>query len=279
MALKIKEEKMNIREPAKDEEIVATFENIHMVDVNISAEQLRKEDLKDMKTHCHCTPYIFQVKKCLNSDCSYCMNHPIQITPDQFASLHFLPLPLLATSKAGYLSFEELYGKLPSDTDRPSATPTFSSEAAEVDAMHKTLFNNAKVRQVIFCGECFKPRCIFAISKLRKEEEIVVERVKEAKTYSCGSPLFPPDSPLHVTIIVRCCADPVEGVYYTATLKIFPPVCFYCGMAEGFVTEGIVELQRQYAVVRPLYFLCQSEGKTHKVGRPNNVVKRQRTHL
>ena len=69
MALKIKEEKMNIREPAKDEEIVATFENIHIVDVNISAEQLRKEDLKDkvnllnfMKTHCHCTPYIFQVK-------------------------------------------------------------------------------------------------------------------------------------------------------------------------------------------------------------------------
>ena len=47
MALKIKEEKINIREPAKDEEIVATFENIHVVDVNISAEQLRKEYLKD----------------------------------------------------------------------------------------------------------------------------------------------------------------------------------------------------------------------------------------
>ena len=49
-------------------------------------------------------------------------------------------------------------------------------------------------------------------------------------------------------------------------------VCFYCGMAEGFVTESIVELQRQYAVVRPLCFLCQSDGKTHKFGRPNNVV-------
>ena len=66
-------------------------------------------------------------------------------------------------------------------------------------------------------------------------------------------------------------------MYYTATLKKYPPVCFYCGMAEGFVTEGIVELQRQYAVVRPLCFLCQSEGKTHKVGRPNNVIKRQRS--
>ena len=38
---------MNIREPAKDEEIVVTFKNIHVVDSNISAEQLRKEDLKD----------------------------------------------------------------------------------------------------------------------------------------------------------------------------------------------------------------------------------------
>ena len=48
-------------------------------------------------------------------------------------------------------------------------------------------------------------------------------------------------------------------------------------MAEDFVTEGTAELQMQYAVVRPLCFLCQSDGKTHKVGRPNNVAKRQRT--
>ena len=107
------------------------------------------------------------------------MNHPIQITPDQFTSLHFLPFSLLDTLKIGYLSFEELYGKLPSDTDRPSAAAhTFSSEAEEVDAMHKTLFNNTTVWQVIFCDECFKTRCIFSISKLRKEEEIVVERVR-----------------------------------------------------------------------------------------------------
>ena len=46
MDLKIKvQEKIKIREPAKDEEIVATFENIHLVDSNISAEQLQKEAL------------------------------------------------------------------------------------------------------------------------------------------------------------------------------------------------------------------------------------------
>ena len=105
------------------------------------------------------------------------------------------------------------------------------------------------------------------------EEEIIVERVKEAKTYSCGLPLFLLDSPLHDTIVVGqncCCADPVEGAYYTATLKKFPPVC---SMAEGFVTESIAELQRQYAVVHPLYSLCQLDDKTHKVGIPTTLPR------
>ena len=46
MALKIKEDSMKIGEPAKDEEITATFENIHVVDSDISVDKLRKEDLK-----------------------------------------------------------------------------------------------------------------------------------------------------------------------------------------------------------------------------------------
>ena len=149
-----------------------------------------------------------------------------------------------------------------------------------MDAWHKPFLKNTKVRQVFFCEECFKPRCIYAVSKLRQEEEIVIKRVKEAKTYTCGSVLFPPDSPLHDSIVVRhncCCADPIEAAYYSATLKKFPPVCFYYGMGEeGLVMEGVAELQQQYSVVRPLCFLCQSDGKTHKVSHPNNVAKRRR---
>ena len=86
MALKIKEDRMKIGDPAKDEEITATFENIHVVDSGISVDKLRKEDLKKnvalhdfMKKHCHWTPYVFQVKKCLNADCSYCTQHPIHL--------------------------------------------------------------------------------------------------------------------------------------------------------------------------------------------------------
>ena len=59
-----------------------------------------------------------------------------------------------------------------------------------------------------------------------------VERVNESKTYSCGLPVFPLDSPLIDTVVVRqncCCADPVEGVYYTATLKEIPTSVRYGG--------------------------------------------------
>ena len=123
-----------------------------------------------------------------------------------------------------------------------------------------------------------RTRCIYAVSKLLQEEEIVIKQVKEAKTYTCGSVLFPPDLPLHDSIVVRhncCCADPTEAAYYSATLKKVPPVCFTVVGEKGLVMEGVAELQQQYSVVRPLCFLCQSDVKTHKVSHPNNVAKRR----
>ena len=115
-------------------------------------------------------------------------------------------------------------------------------------------------RCLVFCACCFV--CYSCTLSERNMEEIHL---------LCT--LFPLDSPLHDTIVVRlncCCAHPVEGVYYTATVKKFPPVC---GMAEGFATESIAELQRQYAVFCPLYFLCQLDDKTHKVGVPTTLSR------
>ena len=51
---------------------------------------------------------------------------------------------MLDESKTNYLPFEELYGKEPSDRDRPSATPTSNSEAAEVDSRHKPFLKTQK---------------------------------------------------------------------------------------------------------------------------------------
>ena len=116
------------------------------VDSKISIHKLKKEDLKKnvalhdlMKLHTHRTPYVFQIKKCMDADSSYCAQHPIQLEPDQFTTLHYLPLPLLDGTKMSYLAFENLYGKEPSDPDRPSSVPTSNSEVTEEDTHHKAI--------------------------------------------------------------------------------------------------------------------------------------------
>ena len=162
--------------------------------------------------------------------------------------------------------------------DQPSSKASANEEATEVDRAHKAVLKNTKVRKVIVCGECHKPRCIYAASKLNREQEVLVQQVVESQTFTCGSTVFPPSTPLHDTIIVRqncSCADPMEAAYYSSTLVKFPSVCFYCGLnAEQLVSD--IELKRQYGVVRPLCFVCQSQGQTYKVSHPNNVANKRR---
>ena len=290
VAMKIKEDRVAMSEPAKVEEITAVFDKIHDIDSSVVATKLRKEDLKDkkplldfMKTHCIQSPYVFQVKKCLESSCSYCKEHPVRVTPEQFSLLHYLPLPLLDSSKTSYQSFEGLYGKEPSDSDRPSSKPSSNAEAAEVDKNNKAVLKSTKVRKVIPCGECGKPRCIYAASRLTREQEVIVNQVVESNIYTCGSIIFPPSSPFCDMIVVKqniSCADPMEASYYSAALVKFPAVCFYCGMnQQSLVSEGVAELKRKYGVVRPLCCTCQSEGKAHRVTHPNNVNANKRRRI
>ena len=60
-----------------------------------------------------------------------------------------------------------------------------------------------KVRNVIICGECHKPRCVYLVSKLSKEQIALVESINESNLYTCGAPLFPPGLPFENSIVVR----------------------------------------------------------------------------
>ena len=72
----------------------------------------------------------------------------------------------------------------------------------------------------------------------------------------------------------------MECQYYSAKLVSFAPVCYYCGITEdSFVEDDETQqlsLRQEYAVVRPLCFLCKSEGKTPFVKMPTNVKKHRR---
>ena len=211
-----------------------------------------------MRKHCWLSNYVFKVRKCFDLDCSFCKEHPIQVAPEKFSSLHYLQFPLLDPSKSGYLPFKTIDGKEPSNNNQLSSMPSSSTEAAQADSRHKTLLKNTKVRKVIFCGKCLKPRCVYSAARLSRAEETIVEWVIESKVYMCGSTLVPLTSPLHDTIVVRqnCfCAAPVEAAYCRSALVKFPPVCFYCDLGEDcVVSEGVAELWRQFGFVRPPVF-------------------------
>ena len=62
-----------------------------------------------LKTHCHCSHYVFQIKKCENPSCFYCLEHPIRLPHEDFSKFSFLLLPLLDPSNEHYQKFDMVY--------------------------------------------------------------------------------------------------------------------------------------------------------------------------
>jgi len=196
------------------------------------------------------------------------------MTAEDFEALGFLPLPLLNSQKESYLPFSEIYGQKPSDKDQPSKG---SYSFQEADTNTKPLFNNGKVRRIITCRECFKPRCVYSLRKLNKQEYVLVQEIDDSRLCTCGSELFPPSSCHYDAIAVRAallCADPIEVQYYSAIPVSFHEVCYYCGLDEGLVIDdSIKELRKQFAIERPICFLCRAGGKRPSTRQPNNMKK------
>ena len=65
---------------------------------------------------------------------------------------------------------------------------------------------------------------------------------------------------------------------YSGVATTFPPVCWFCASPEEMLTndEFMDGLRSQYAVVRPICFLCRSNGKRPATWGANNVAKRSK---
>ena len=288
-AMQLKGESLLSGVAASDQEIQAMFEQVHSIDPSLTADNLNKEILESsqplksfLKNHSHSSHYIFQLKKCTTEACVLCSEHKIRLPSDIFSSLTWLPLPLLDLSKEHYQPFELVYGKEVSEKDRPSLKGSWEDEeAVAADTSNKDLFNAAKVRDVIVCQECYKPRCIYAKGKLSWTERVATKKVKESRLFTCGCALFPECSSYHGTIVVRqklSCSAPMEAQYFSAKLVYFPPVCYYCGCPEETLCQNdeIAKLKEEYAVVRPICFLCLSSGKKVFTSHPSNMAKRKK---
>ena len=284
--MKLKENKVKVCSAASQDDILDNFECIHFIEADLDMHRLTQADLKKapalqafMDKHCHSSHYLF--KKCGQDSCYYCLEHPVRLPQSEFERLNFIPLPLMNATKDHYKSYQDLYGQVPSEVDRPSKAPTVNSEAKAVDRENSKLLVAGKVRSVIHCGECNKPRCIYVTSRLDEEEKEHVEQCVHSRTYTCGSELFPSESQVHNTIICRRslnCSDPMEAQYYSSTCVKFPPVCWFCGSPEEALCDEdcMQSMRKEYAIVRPICFLCRSDGKRPATWGPLNVAKRPR---
>ena len=121
--------------------------------------------------------------------------------------------------------------------------------------------------------------CFYSSSKLSKREVLEVERIKEPKLYNCGSPLFPDDSPLASNVVVWeaiTYASPIELQFLNLVLIHFPQICYFCGLGEENLVndDQIKEVWKLYAIVLPICFICQSDGKSPFCKLPSNIAKR-----
>ena len=72
----------------------------------------------------------------------------------------------------------------------PSREPNMIDEAMKKDRDNNSSLVKARVRAIISCEECKKTWCIYMNSRLSSQEEVYVQGMKEANTYTCGSPSF-----------------------------------------------------------------------------------------
>ena len=97
--------------------------------------------------------------------------------------------------------YEKLYGSTPNEKDRPSMK--FPKELKEEGDLHKDMMVSAKVRGVIKCLMCRKPRCFYSNAKLTGAVKENVEYLVEEEEYVCGGCFVDDDSWLRHSVVVR----------------------------------------------------------------------------
>ena len=182
-------------------------------------------------------------------------------------------------SKEHYQEFSKLFGKETSEINRPSLK--FSLESTEADKVNKDFLVAQRVRDVIKCSNCSRPRCIFAAAKLSYNQSLRLRQLKDDNIYVCGVSLFPEKSQYQVNIVVRksmsCSLSPVEAVYYSTKNISFPDVCFHCESATTLCNNDLIrELKCQFARVRPISMSCINAGKEPNTWEPNNLTKKKK---
>lgn len=255
--MKLKEEPVTCPKVCEEQEVDAFFDILHQIDANICREKLTAGDLskhKDydaiLKSQCCCyNVYVSNKKVCRSK---------LQLLFRQ--QLNFIPAPLLDRTKEHYKKFEEVYGSVPDEKDRPSMT--FSKELTEEDNLHKEMLVSQKVRAIIKCAMCNNPRCIYVNAKLTGNIKANVDYLISEGEYACGGTFADDESYLRQSGIVRrqlTCGSQIETAYFSSKIAL-PTICCHCGGTSGAQVsddEIIQGLKRKFSVVWPISTYCK----------------------
>jgi len=152
-------------------------------------------------------------------------------------------------------------------TTSPSSNSVFefcaNSSAPKQPRIIFAPFTGDRVRSVVYCFRCTKPRCIYAQKQLSTRERFLLDQIITNCVFSCGSPLLPPLHPLEQRIsmkMFRSCEAPVEMAFYSSNLDSIN-VCCYCGSSGEPDFNAEVDLSRRHRVTLPVCGQCKEVGR------------------
>ena len=135
------------------------------------------------------------------------------------------------------------------EKDRPSLKQANSKETHQLP-FNPSAQTAARVKRVVTCQECEKPRVLHSSKLLKKAEWPILDVALEELSYTCGSSMADfiesDDGDSGENILSRICVrrdlrcvQPVKIPYYSS--GIFESVCCYCATKQDMITGVKIE--------------------------------------
>ena len=269
--LKLKDKPVEVGSPCIEEEIDELWEKVREIDPSVQRTVSKQTQLKSCKElnafmeHC-CVRrrYVFSIKKCGKEGCRFCK--PPRLPLDIFENLKVFPDPVKKTGSDRYEDFSDVYGKTTTEKDRPSLSQAKKSKEKPKRPFRMTA---ETVCDVLVCGECLKPRCLYSKRKLSRSELAELNHCKEDYVYTCGGTIFPEN---HNLFSLCCpeqnqsCEETVSTHYYSSRLQR-EMCCYNCGVF-GDLKPISDEMKRSFQSVHPICTDCSTQGKKERTRGP-----------
>ena len=172
------------------------------------------------------------------------------------------------------VNFQILGGGLPSsEKERPSlASKKSTSKKSTVKPFQMTA---ETLCDLVVCGECLKPRCLYSKRKLTREEFNKLKTYEEEFLYSYGGTIIP-ETDTDITSlcaheILDSCSDNISPHYYAPRLKNI-----HCCMLSYAALRSISdEMKRSFQTIHPVCTECYAAGIKERTRGPRFAGKKR----